>query len=73
MGVSNSSSCFSAAEKKLAFLQQLRIVFFATLFQLPARMCSASKTENLFANVLAFVLLLLHPSSMASIILARIS
>ena len=73
MGVSKSSSCFSGAENKLAFLQQLRIVSFFTLFQLQMRMCSASKTESLFAIVFAFMLLSLHPSSITSIILAHIS
>ena len=73
MGVLNSSTCFPGAEIKLAFLKQLRIVSFVTLFQLPASMCSASKTESLFSIVFAFLLLSLHPSSMALIILARIS
>ena len=73
MGVSNSSFCSSGAETKLAFLEQLQMVSFITLFQLPASMCSVSKTEGLFAIMFAFMLLLLHPSSMASIILARIS
>ena len=73
MSVSNSSSCFSGAEKKLAFLQQLQTVSFVTLFQLPESMWGASKTESLFAIAFAFMLLSLHPSSMASIILAHIS